>query len=126
MYARLIITRHFPDLNIHCFPITGNYKQVEYATLRHIWEQSNKSVSEYCSGNDIACNFKKTVSDWFHANDQNWPEPPFCGIMWGTVSDKDIQAVNFTINAFGEVVLFDPNTGESIPHSDWKPVLCTY
>ncbi len=129
--VRRIITQHFPNLNIHCFKVHGYYiyKKVEYGTLRHIWEQSDKSFSKYCSGNDIACGFKMTVFDWFYANDdQNWlgNDPPFCGIMWGTVSDKDIQAVNFTINVFDEMVLFDPSTGESISPNDWKPTLCMY
>ena len=112
-----IIRAIYPSVPIDSYESGAIYASLDYNRLHTIWNDSQL-------GDDKNADHLKTVVSK-HPNTYNLPnvKGSLCGIMRGTIKSKPV-AVNFTIDPFVKLILFDPQDGQKIPTNEFTPNSC--
>ena len=116
-----IIHAVYPSLPINSCEIDAIHASLDYDRLHAIWNDSQ--LGEDKNSADYPVHLKTEVSK--RPNTYNLPDVKgsLCGIMWGTIEDKSF-AINFTIDPFVKLILFDPQNGQQIPTDKFTPTFC--
>ena len=105
--------------------LIGKYGSLDFDLLHDIWRESKLSdyvqTSKKFDNDSFAICLKGEVAKYSYR--QRFPDnmASLCGIMWG-VNGAFVTAFNFTIDPFGNLILFDPVKGEQIPHDRYSSV----
>lgn len=124
-----ILQNKYPGVQIKFYPGDRKYVQMEYSTLKSIWDSSglknyNYTVAKF-DCDDFAVCYKAAVSKWCYGEETPANTACLCGIIWGN-DGKDAHAFNFSVDAFGNLVLLEPQTGGTIALDKWTPYLCMF
>jgi len=122
-----IIEDTYPSLTINMFKGDSLYGTLDFNLLKTIWDSSKLGDYNYkpqkFDCDDFAVCMKDAVSKYSH--DQSKPDNrgSLCGIMYGRDA-KGSHAYNYTVNPFGELILFEPQDGSIMRHDEYIPYLC--
>ena len=127
-----IVHKVYPHLTINFFEVNIKpfYASLDLWKLHAIW--SNASVSTYhykwykFSSDDFAASLRAEVSKYSYNQSLPDDKGSICGTMWGRKSSDraHVQAFNFIINSYEDLILFDPMTGGQIGHDEYVPYFC--
>ena len=118
-----IICAVYPTVPISSFESNATYRSLEYSRLHTIWKDKQLADSQVTPiANDFAVCLKAKV---YKHSDSLWQDDKgsLCGIMWGSIGGK-MCALNFTIDPFQNVILFDPQNGQKIATDKFTPTFC--
>ena len=118
-----IVKRYYPKLQINSNFTDGEYVSMSYDEMKRIWDSSSLSRHEWREQkfdcDDFAICFKAKLAKRSYNN--AYKRPFMCGVMFGRKPDGSKHAFNFTVNDKGELILFEPQNGSVIPHTEWAP-----
>ena len=118
-----IICAVYPSVPISSCETNGKYGSLEYDRLHGIWKDTQLGDNQITP--DLAVYLKAEV--YKHSSNSNSPWPndkgSLCGIIWGSIGGKT-RALNFTIDPFQNLILFDPQNGQKIVHNEFTPTFC--
>ena len=121
-----IISATYPSVPISSFEPKATYGSLEYDRLHSIWKNTELGNNQIMPHpNDFAVCLKTEIYKHSNNPDSPWPNDKgsLCGIMWGSIGGK-MCAVNFTIDPFLKLILFDPQNGQEIATDKYTPTLC--
>ena len=123
-----IIHAAYPNVPIINNKEGTNYGSLDYDGLHSIWNDSqlaNYQLAEEKFGDaDFAVCLKAHVAkDSYSADLPDDKGGSLCGIMWTSTGGK-IRALNFTVDAFGMLVVLDPQNGQQIVTTECTPTFC--
>ena len=121
-----IISAVYPGVPISSYEINAKYGSLEYDQLYGIWKETQLGDNQITPNtSDFAVCFKAEVYKYSSNSDSPWPDDKgsICGIMWGSIGGK-AYAVNFTIDPFQKLILFDPQNGQQIVNDKFTPTFC--
>ena len=122
-----IVENAYPSLNIHIFKADPSYGTLDYYLLKTIWDSTKLGDYDYKNQkfdcDDFAVCMKDAVSKYSH--DQTKPDNrgSLCGIMYGR-NAQGLHAYNYTVDPFGELILFEPQDGTIMRHDEYAPYFC--
>ena len=102
-----------------------NYGSMDYNSLKRIWDDSKladyRLKEDKFNDFDFAVCLKAHVAK--HSYDTNLPDGKgsLCGILSATIDGKK-HALNFTIDIFGNLIIFDPQNGHHVDASRCTPI----
>ena len=114
--VQIIIGAVYPSVPISSCEPNATYGSLEYDRLHGIWKDTQLGNNQMIPhANDFAVCLKAEVYKHFYDSDSPWPDDKFsfCGIMWGSIGGN-MCALNFTIDPFQNLILFDPLNGQKI------------
>ena len=121
-----IISAVYPSVLISSYETSATYGSLEYDHLYGIWKETqlgdNQITPNAC---DFAVCLKAEVYKYSYDADSPWPDDKgsICGIMWGSIGGNTL-ALNFTIDPFQKLILFDPQNGQQIANDKFTPTFC--
>ena len=121
-----IISAVYPSVPISSCEQNGTYGSLEYDRLHSIWKDMQSSNDQTTPiANDFAVCLKAEVYKHSYDSDSPWPNDKgsLCGIMWGSIGGK-MCALNFTIDPFQNLILFDSQNGQKIATDKFTPTFC--
>ena len=116
----------YPSVPISTYETNAKYGSLEYDRLHSIWKDTQLGDNQITPhANDFAVCLKAEVYKRSSKSDSPWPHDKgsLCGIMWGSIGDK-MCALNFTIDNFENLILFDPQDGQKIANIEFTPTFC--
>ena len=119
-----IICATYPSVSISSFEPSATYRSLKYDRLHSIWKDVQLGqITPHAS--DFAVCLKTEVYKYSNNSDLPWPNDKgsLCGIMWGSIGGK-MCAINFTIDPFQKLILFDPQNGQEIATDKYTPTFC--
>ena len=125
-----IVRSKYPGMQIKFYKTDAKYGQMEYETLKRIWSKSGLGhynwQREKFDCDDFAVCFKAEVAKYCYSERVPFDAACLCGIIFATNNnDKHVvRAFNFTVDAFGDLILFEPQLGAKIPFGEWTPYFC--
>ena len=119
-----ICNHAFPDLSINFHQTDHRYGSLDYNLLHGIWNDSKlvnyKGKKEKFDDDDFAVCMKAEVSKYSYNQSQPTDKGSLCGIIW-----EATHSFNFTIDPFGNLIIFDPQEGKQIAQNKInKPFFC--
>ena len=116
----------FPSIPIGSCEPNATYGSLEYDRLHSIWKDTqlgNNQITACVS--DFAVCLKAEVYKRSYVSNSFWPNDKgsLCGIMWGSIGGK-MCTLNFTIDPFQDLILFDPQNGQKIAADKFIPTFC--
>ena len=121
-----VISAAYPSVPISSCELNGTYGSLEYDRLYSIWKDTQLGDNQMTPhANDFAVCLKAEVYNHSHDSDSPWPNDKgsLCGIMWGSIGEK-MCALNFTIDPFQNIIIFDPQNGQKIATDKFTPTFC--
>ena len=124
-----ILNTTYPNSRLSLTRADALFHPMDYATLKKIWDGSGLSglkwKSEMFDCDDFAICFKAAVAKWYYNETEPAQKPmaSLCGIIWAS-RPRVAHAYNFTVDPFGQLILFEPQNGATIPTYDWNPYFC--
>ena len=121
-----IISAVYPGVPISSYETNATYGSLEYDRLHGIWKDTQLGDNQITpNASDFAVCVKAEVYKHSYNSDSPWPNDKgsLCGIMWGSIGGK-ICALNFTIDKFQKLILFDPQNGQQIANDKFTPTFC--
>ena len=121
-----IISSVYPSVPNGSYEPNATYQSLEYDRLHSIWKDTQLSNNQMTShANDFAVSLKAEVYKHSYDSDSPWPNDKgsLCGIMCGSIGGK-MCVINYTIDPFQNVVLFDPQNGQRIATDKFTPTFC--
>lgn len=122
-----IICKKYPDLSIKFYQADPTYGSLEYCLLLDIWKEAGLSPYQFSKdkfdSDDYAICLKAEVAKYSY-NKSSLSKGLLCGIMWGKNNQGAQHAFNFTIDPFGQLILFEPQNGQQISHNEYTPYFC--
>ena len=122
-----IVHAAYPNVPIINNKEGTNYGSLDYDGLHSIWNDSqlaNYQLAEEKFGDaDFAVCLKAHVAKDSYSADLPDDKGSLCGIMWTSIGGK-IRALNFTVDAFGMLVVLDPQNGQQIATTECTPTFC--
>ena len=125
-----IINQTYPSLNVQYYADL-HYMALDMEDLHGIWNESKLDQSKWNSYrwkhekfdcDDFAVCLKAQVAKYSY-NQSVGKGGSLCGIVWGE-NNSSAHAFNFTVDRFGKLILFEPQTGCTIDTNDWNPYFC--
>ena len=125
-----IINATYPGVAIAIYFEEGtNYGSLDYNGLKKLWDDSKladyRLKEDKFNDPDFAVCFKADVAK--HSYDANLPDDKgiLCGVIWVKVKvNNKTHALNFTVDIFGNLILFDPQNGHHVATSSCTPTFC--
>ena len=118
-----IFNHTFPNVPIKFYQLHHQYGSLDYNLLHSIWSDSKladyKWKKEKFDDDDFAVCMKAEVSKYSYNQSRPTNKGSLCGIIL-----EATRTFNFTIDPFGDLILFDPQTGKQIDHKDYEPYFC--
>ena len=130
---RRIVTNAFPGTHINFFHSDRNYGSLTYEILHGIWNDSGlgnyQGKQQKFDCDDFSVCMKAAVSKYSYNQTLPIDKGSLCGIIYARVNPvvpggRPGHAFNFTIDPFENLILFEPQSGQSIPHGQYTPYLC--
>ena len=122
-----IIHAAYPNVPIINNKEGTNYGSLDYDGLHSIWNDSqlaNYQLAEEKFGDaDFAVCLKAHVAKDSYNADLPDDKGSLCGIMWTSIGGKT-HALNFTVDAFGMLIVLDPQNGQQIVTTECTPTFC--
>ena len=121
-----IIIAAYPSMPISSCEPNATYGSMKYDHLHSIWKNTQLGDDQITSHpSDFAVCLKTEVYKHSNNPDSPWPNDKgsLCGIMWGSIEGK-MCAINFTIDPFQKLILFDPQNGQQIDTDKYTPTFC--
>ena len=123
-----IITAIYPGLQIAFYNMDREYGTLDYDILLGIWNDSGlgnyQIAREKFDGDDYAICMKAAVAKYSYNQTLPADKGSLCGIIWGRNASGEGDAINFTIDPFKSLILFDPRTSQQLGHNDYTPFFC--
>ena len=125
-----IINQTYPSLKVQYYADL-HYMALDMEDLRGIWDESKLDQSKWNSYrwkherfdcDDFAVCLKAQVAKYSY-NQSVGKGGSLCGIIWGE-NNSSAHAFNFTVDRFGKLILFEPQTGCTIDTNAWSPYFC--
>ena len=121
-----IISAVYPSVPISSCEPSATYGSLEYDRLHSIWKDTQLGDNQITPrASDFAVCLKAEV--YKHSYDSDSPRPndkgSLCGIMWGSIGGK-MCALNFSIDPFQNLILFDSQNGQKIATDKFTPNFC--
>ena len=116
----------YPSVPISSCEPNGTYGSLDYDRLHSIWKDTQLGDKQMTPNvSDFAVCLKAEVCKCSNDSDSPWPNDKgrLCGIMWGSIGGKT-RALNFTIDPFQNLILFDPQDGQKIANNEFTPTFC--
>ena len=121
-----IISAVYPSVPISSCEPNATHESLEYDCLHSIWKdiQLDDNQITPCASDFAVC-LKAEVYKHSYDSDSPWPNDKgsLCGIMWGSIGGK-MCALNFTIDPFQNLILFDSQNGQKIATEKFTPNFC--
>ena len=121
-----IISAAYPSVPISSYETNSKYGSLDYDRLLSIWKDTQLGDNQITpNAGDFAVCLKAEVYKQSYNSDSPWPDDKsgLCGIMWGSIEGKT-RALNFIIDPFGNLILFDPQNGQKIATTEFTPTFC--
>ena len=121
-----IISAVYPSVPISSCETNATYGSLKYDRLHSIWKNTQLGDNQITPhAGDFAVCLKTEIYKHSNNPDSPWPNDKgsLCGIMWGSIGGK-MCAVNFIIDPFQKLILFDPQNGQEIDTDKYTPTLC--
>ena len=128
---RKIMNQTYPNLNVQYYADL-HYMALDLEDLCRIWKNESaldqSSLGSYrwkrerFDCDDFAVCLKAQVAKYSY-NQSFGKGGSLCGIVWGR-NDNSAHAFNFTVDRFGKLILFEPQTGYTIDTNAWNPYFC--
>ena len=121
-----IISAVYPGVPISSYETNATYRSLEYDHLYSIWKDTQLGDNQITPNtSDFAVCLKAEVYKHSYDSDSPWPDDKgsLCGIMWGSIGGK-ARALNFTVDPFQKLILFDPQNGQQIVNDKFTPTFC--
>ena len=121
-----IISAVYPCVPISSYETNATYGSLEYDHLYSIWKDTQLGDNQITPNtSDFAVCLKAEVYKHSYDSDSPWPDDKgsLCGIMWGSIGGKAC-ALNFTVDPFQKLILFDPQNGQQIVNDKFTPTFC--
>ena len=122
-----ICNHAFPNLSIMFHQSEKHYGSLDYNLLYSIWNDSKlanyEEKKEKFDDDDFAVCMKAEVSKYSYNQSKPTDKGSLCGIIWEATHTRTL---NFTIDPFGNLILFDPQAGEQIAQNKYKPNFCLF
>ena len=126
-----IMNETYPNLNVQYYADL-HYMALDLEGLQNIWKNES-TLDQSCLGSyrwkherfdcdDFAVCLKAQVAKYSY-NQSFGKGGSLCGIVWGR-NDYSAHAFNFTVDQFGKLILFEPQTGYTIDTNAWNPYFC--
>ena len=128
--VKSIINQTYPSLNVQYYADL-HYMALDMEDIHAIWNESKLDQSKWDSYrwkherfdcDDFAICLKAQVAKYSY-NQSVGKGGSLCGIVWGE-NNKSAHAFNFTVDRFGKLILFEPQTGSTIDTNTWNPYFC--
>ena len=124
--VQTVISAAYPSVPISSCKPNATYGSLEYDRLHSIWKDTTLGDNQMTPiANDFAVCLKAEIYKHSYDSDSPWPndEGSLCGIMWGSIGGK-MCALNFTIDPFQNIIIFDPQNGQKIATDKFTPTFC--
>ena len=124
--VQIIISAVYPSVPISSCEPNATHGSLEYDRLHSIWKDIQLDDNQITPrANDFAVCLKAEVYKHSYDSDSPWPNDKgsLCGIMWGSIGGK-MCALNFTIDPFQNIILFDSQNGQKIATDKFTPTFC--
>ena len=121
-----IISAAYPSVPISSCEPNSTYGSLEYDRLHSIWKDTQLGDNQMTPiANNFTVCLKAEVYKHSYDSDSPWPNDKgsICGIMWGSIGGK-MCALNFTIDPFQNLILFDSQNGQKIATDKFIPTFC--
>ena len=121
-----IISAAYPSVPISSYETNSKYGSLDYDRLLSIWKDTQLGDNQITpNAGDFAVCLKAEVHKQSYNSDSPLPDDKgsLCGIMWGSIGGKT-RALNFIIDPFQNILLFDPQNGQKITNNEFTPTFC--
>ena len=119
------------DVTINYYLEDAKYRSLDYDDLHDIWKDSKlgddyKWTNHKFDSNDFAVCMKAEVSKYSYKQKLPDDKGSLCGIMWARDAKGASHGFNFTIDPFGNLIHFEPQSGKRFSQSDYDytPYFC--
>ena len=117
----------YPGVAITYYKSDPHFGTLDYNLLRGIWDRSGLGSYQWKEHkfdcDDFAVIMKGEVAKYSYNQSKPDDKGSLCGIMWGR-NARGHHAYNFTIDPFGELILFEPQNGQTIAQNEYTPYFC--
>ena len=121
-----IICAAYPSVPISSCETNAKYGSLDYDRLLSTWKNTQLGNNQITpNAGDFAVCLKAEVYKQSYDSDSPFPDDKgsLCGIMWGSIGGK-LRALNFIIDPFQNLILFDPQNGQKIENNEFTPTYC--